>query len=83
MSAEPDPVRRRKLSENVRERLLEQINEGDLRPGDALPSERELMALYGVGRPAIREAMQQLASLGLIVVRHGDRPRLAQPRLDL
>jgi DNA-binding FadR family transcriptional regulator len=83
MSLDADPIRRRKLSDEVRERLLAQINEGDLRPGDPLPSERELMLRYGVGRPAIREAMQQLASLGLVVVRHGDRPRLAAPRLDL
>jgi DNA-binding FadR family transcriptional regulator len=83
MTLDTEPIRRRKLSDEVRERLLSQINDGDLRPGDALPSERELMARYGVGRPAIREAMQQLSSLGLIVVRHGDRPRLAAPRLDL
>lgn len=83
MTDAADPIRRRKISDEVRERLLAQINGGDLRPGDPLPSERELMALHGVGRPAIREAMQQLASLGLIVVRHGDRPRLAAPRLDL
>jgi DNA-binding FadR family transcriptional regulator len=83
MTIDADPIRRRKLSDEVRERLLATINQGELRPGDALPSERELMALYGVGRPAIREAMQQLASLGLVVVRHGDRPRLAPPRLDL
>ena len=83
MTTDADPIRRRKLSDEVRERMLAQINEGDLRPGDPLPSERELMGRYGVGRPAIREAMQQLASLGLIVVRHGDRPRLAPPRLDL
>ena len=83
MTLDAEPIRRRKLSDEVRERLLAQLNEGDLRPGDPLPSERELMVRYGVGRPAIREAMQQLASLGLIVVRHGDRPRLAAPRLDL
>jgi GntR family transcriptional regulator, sialic acid-inducible nan operon repressor len=83
MATDPSPIRRRKLSDEVRERLLARINEGDLQPGDPLPSERELMAHFGVGRPAIREAMQQLASLGLIVVRHGDRPRLAAPRLDL
>jgi DNA-binding FadR family transcriptional regulator len=41
------------------------------------------MALYGVGRPAIREAMQSLQALGLVVVRHGERPRVAPPRLDL
>lgn len=83
MNLDDPPIRRRKLSDEVRERLLAQINQGDLRPGDPLPSERELMVRYGVGRPAIREAMQQLASLGLVVVRHGDRPRLAAPRLDL
>lgn len=83
MTLDPEPIRRRKLSDEVRERLLAQINDGGLHPGDVLPSERELMASYGVGRPAIREAMQQLVSLGLIVVRHGDRPRLAAPRLDL
>jgi GntR family transcriptional regulator, sialic acid-inducible nan operon repressor len=79
----PDPIRRRKLADEVRERMLAEINGGDLRPGDPLPSERELMARFGVGRPAIREAMQSLASLGLVVVRHGERPRLAAPRLDL
>lgn len=82
MNASINPIRR-KLSDEVRERLLALINSGDLRPGDPLPSERELMTLYGLGRPAIREGMQQLASLGLIVVRHGERPRLASPRLDL
>jgi len=80
---EADPGRRRKLSDDVRELLLAQINDGALRPGDQLPSERELMALHGVGRPAIREAMQSLASLGLIIVRHGERPRIAAPRLGL
>ncbi len=83
MSLDAGPIRRRKLSDDVRERLVERINDGDLRPGDPLPSERELMAILGVGRPAIREAMQQLVSLGIIQVRHGERPRVAPPRLDL
>lgn len=82
MSLVAGPIRRRKLSDEVRERLVERINAGDLRPGDPLPSERELMGILGVGRPAIREAMQQLESLGLVQVRHGGRPRVAQPRLD-
>ena len=37
------------------------------------------MAQYGVGRPAIREAMQALQSMGLIDIRHGERPRVAEP----
>ena len=37
------------------------------------------MRLYEVGRPAIREAMQNLARMGLIEIRHGERPRVAEP----
>lgn len=78
-----DPIRKKKLSEEVRERLLSEIEGGRLPPGSTLPSERELMEAFGVGRPAIREAMQWLQSLGLIHVRHGERPKVAEPQLDL
>ena len=76
------PIRRRKLADEVRERILESIDEQSLGPGDSLYSEREMMELYGVGRPAIREAMQSLQAMGLIIVRHGERPRVAQPTLE-
>ena len=52
-----DSERKQKLSHAVREELLGEIRSGGLGPGDALPSERELMQRFGVGRPAIREAM--------------------------
>ena len=80
---EPDPIRPRKISEDVQERLLALMREGGLKPGDVLPSERELMSRYQVGRPAIREAMQSLQQAGLIEIRHGGRPRVAEPSLDL
>lgn len=83
--ASPPPatqIRRRKLSDDVRERLLEAISSERFRPGDQFPSERELMAQFGVGRPAIREAMQSLQAMGILQVRHGERPRVAAPRLD-
>jgi len=85
MTSEPDdmpPIRRRKLSDDVHERLLAFIQSGDLQPGDTLPSERELMARYGVGRPTIREAMQNLQRTGLIEIRHGERPRIAAPSME-
>jgi DNA-binding FadR family transcriptional regulator len=72
------PIIRRKLSDEIRERLLGMIRNGELRPGDRLPSERELMARYGVGRPAIREAMQSLQNVGLIEISHGERAKVAQ-----
>lgn len=78
----PQPIKRRKLSDEVKERMIETIQREALGPGDVLPSERELMARYGVGRPAIREAMQALQGMGLIEVRHGDRPRVAEPSMD-
>ncbi len=52
------------------------ITSGDLRPGDDMPSERELMERFGVGRPAIREAMQALASMGLVAISHGERAKV-------
>ncbi|EPX79508.1 transcriptional regulator NanR [Salipiger mucosus] len=78
-----DPIRPRKLSDEVHARLLALIREGRLAPGDALPSERELMARFEVGRPVVREAMQRLAQAGLVEIRHGGRPRVAEPSLDV
>ena len=79
----PNRIKRPKLKEIVRERLLEIIQTGFLKPGDVLPSERELMALFEVGRPAIREAMQDLQRMGLIEIRHGGLPRVIEPSTDM
>lgn len=70
---------RRKLSDEVFDRLKALITGGELQPGDPFPSERELMDRLGVGRPAIREAMQQLSIFGLLTISHGERARVRQP----
>lgn len=70
------PIAKRKLSDHVLDRLKAMITSGEYAPGEALPSERELMVRYGVGRPAIREAMQTLATQGLITIKHGERARV-------
>ncbi|GGF44858.1 GntR family transcriptional regulator [Aliidongia dinghuensis] len=75
-SASPETIVRRKLSHEVFDRLRAMITSGDLAPGDAMPSERDLMDRFGVGRPAIREAMQALANMGLITITHGERARV-------
>lgn len=72
------PIVRRKLSDEVFARLKRMITSGDLRPGDEMPSERDLMERFGVGRPAIREAMQALASMGLVAISHGERAKVLQ-----
>lgn len=73
---------RRKLSDEVFKRLVEMIGSGGLKQGDKLPSERELMDDFGVGRPSVREAMQSLEKMGLITIRHGDRARVAKPSAE-
>lgn len=74
--------KRPKLSNRVEEGLLALLQSGEWLPGDVLPSERELMARFGVGRPAIREAMQKLEMMRLIDIRHGGRPRVAKPTVE-
>lgn len=73
-----DQIVRRKLSDEVFDRLKALITSGELRPGDLMPSERDLMERFGVGRPAIREALQALSNVGLITISHGERARVRQ-----
>ncbi len=80
--AKAELLKRPKLSTKVEEKLISLLQSGDWLPGDVLPSERELMAQFGIGRPAIREAMQKLELIGLIDIRHGERPRVAMPTVD-
>ena len=68
MVMQSEPIIRRKLSDEVFARLKALIETGELQPGDEMPSERMLMERFQVGRPAIREAMQALANMGLIEI---------------
>jgi len=76
MSQPIEQIVRRKLSDEVFDRLERMITSGELQPGDEMPSERVLMERFGVGRPAIREAMQSLANKGLVNISHGERARV-------
>ena len=70
------PVREQKqhLYENVALQIQAVIAEGNLHPGDKLPSERELSEIFGVSRSCIREATKSLSSTGLLRVIHGTNP---------
>ena len=73
------PIARRKLSDEVVQRLEAAIRDGTFPPGSFMPSERELMALFGVGRPSIREALYALQRIGLVRLATGERPRVTEP----
>jgi GntR family transcriptional regulator, sialic acid-inducible nan operon repressor len=75
-NAEDEKIVRRKLSDQVLEKLNAMIRTGELKPGDTMPSERTLMERFRVGRPAVREALQALQNSGLITITHGERSRV-------
>ncbi len=62
---------RRNLSHLVADDLLARIRAGSIAPGDRLPTEHGLMDRYGVGRGAVREAIQSLVAMGVLDVRPG------------
>lgn len=61
----------RKRADQVRERLVELMRNGDFKAGDKLPTEQNLMAMFGVGRSSVRAAIQSLVALGIIELRPG------------
>ena len=67
------------LPERVVEKFVSLIHDGTIAPGDRLPPERELRRLFGVGPSVMREALQVLASRGLICVRQGVVAAVAAP----
>lgn len=67
------PVRPVRAYETIVEQLEDAIiRNGTLKPGDRLPSERELMKQFEVGRATVREALRVLQSNGLVRSRPGD-----------
>jgi len=66
-----DPERQGTSAEEVVQHLREMIHRGELRPGDRLPSERDLAKLLGVSRPTLRVAICSLAAVGVLRSRQG------------
>lgn len=65
------PIHSGRLYEQIVAQIEERILNGELRPGDKLPAERELAEQFGVSRTAIREAMKALMQSGLVVIQPG------------
>lgn len=60
------PLKKTKLHEKISKQILNLILSGELKPGDRLPTERELSEQLGVSRTAIREAIVQLQGKGVL-----------------
>jgi GntR family transcriptional regulator len=66
------------LYRQIKDDLARRIENGELARGDPLPSERELCDRYGVSRPTLRQATQDLVRDGLLIVRRGVGTFVAQ-----
>ncbi len=71
------------LYHQLAERLHEQIRSGELAPGDRIPSEPQLVALYGIGRPTVRQALDSLARQGLLNKRRGSGTFVSEPAREI
>ena len=60
------PIKPKKVSTQIADQIRASILSGDFSPGDKLPPERELAEMFGVSRPSVREALNALASSGLV-----------------
>lgn len=65
-------IKRRSLSEEIADRLIQLILQGKLKPAQKLPPERELAEMLQVSRPSLREALRALAMRNIIEIRQGD-----------
>ena len=61
------------LHSQIKERIKTALAFGELRPGDALPSIRDLEQQLGIGRAIVRRAYVELQECGILSIRHGSR----------
>jgi GntR family transcriptional repressor for pyruvate dehydrogenase complex len=64
-------IERRRLSDQIIDHFVGMISRGELKVGDMLPPEPELMRQFGVGRSSLREAIGALSLIGIVSVRPG------------
>src|ERR1700733_10323505 len=65
------------ISEEIAQQIMDLIANGDLKPGQRLPSERELCKDFGAGRSSLREALRCLCIVGVLTARVGEGTSVA------
>jgi GntR family transcriptional regulator, transcriptional repressor for pyruvate dehydrogenase complex len=66
------PVSRTSLSDGIVQQIIDLISRNVLKPGERLPSERDLCKQFDVGRTSLREALRSLSVMGMLDVRLGE-----------
>jgi DNA-binding FadR family transcriptional regulator len=67
------PIRTRRVHEEICSQVLRSLSAGRLKPGDKLPGVAELAQEFGVSRAGVREALHALEHAGIVALHRGAR----------
>ena len=76
-----DKKPRQNLTQKVIDALKQRISDGDIKPGDKLPTEQKLTAEFSVSRTVIREAISALKAAGPLPSRPGAGVFALEPKI--
>jgi GntR family transcriptional repressor for pyruvate dehydrogenase complex len=80
----PTSIQQKRIYEEISMHLQTLVQNDNLKPGDKLPPERQLAAMFGVSRNSVREAIKSLEQQGLLISRPGAGTFIAEgPREKL
>jgi GntR family transcriptional repressor for pyruvate dehydrogenase complex len=71
------PIHKSSISDDIVKQIMKQISSGELRPGQRLPSERDLCKSFNAGRSSLREALRCLSIMGVLTARVGEGTSVA------
>jgi GntR family transcriptional repressor for pyruvate dehydrogenase complex len=77
LGAKIRPISRTSISDEIVDQIMTLIERGELKPGQRLPSERELCVRFGIGRSSLREALRCLSIIGVLHARTGEGTSVA------
>jgi len=69
-------IKQKKISSQIVDQVKSLITNGQLKPGDSLPPERELMKVFNVSRPTLREALNMLSTMGFVQMSQRQRTKV-------
>lgn len=78
-----EPLTKTRLYEDIIKQIIDRVKSGELKPGDKLPTERELSLQLNVSRTAIREALRSLEIMGVIDSKVGSGTYIKEMNLDI
>lgn len=66
----------------LKQHFIERIDRGELKPGEFIPSERELSEQFEISRMTVRQALQELVVEGRLIREKGKGTTIAQPKIS-